>query len=144
MKRPVVRPPCAALDCEEPATRRSLCLRHYGWARRWGIDKAFPKQALPTHDSKICKGPECGRRATGKGYCNAHGRQLRKGEPLRQLRKYAPRPKPSEGKYTDTTPFLDQKRVTLWDGSVHANALNTPQKSLKRTGGCEDVDHNST
>ena len=70
---------CNAADCDRPAQRREMCLRHYHRWRETG-NAATPVRDRQVRDS-VCTIDGCDKPHEAKGLCNMHYARLRtKGE----------------------------------------------------------------
>lgn len=64
---------CLFDGCSDPSRQRGLCYGHYAHLRLHGELRPKQGQTPP----RICGFPECGRKHTAHGWCEAHNRQAR-------------------------------------------------------------------
>lgn len=76
--------PCSVEGCHALRRTRGMCPKHYQRWRKTG--SAGPVDDLYVSNiGKVCAGPDCVRKATRKGLCEAHYAMARLGNPLRPI-----------------------------------------------------------
>lgn len=84
---------CDVGECQKPHYAKGYCERHYGLYKRHGKPERITKA------NAVCVGPECDRKATGRGMCDAHYMQWYAGKELTVLKPFKHRVIDSAGNH---------------------------------------------
>ena len=109
-------PACSVEGCETGAAGGGgMCPMHYQRTRTTG-DPGPAGRLIGINKGFTCKGPECQRGAWGKGYCQSHLKQFRKGDPVTVIKESPTRGMSVVDKIAYHTPEAGPGGCREWEG----------------------------